>query len=354
MLDFHRPFFYILMLEKVLKGIHKLLMARRKAKTAVGRFLYALRYRIGEYALRGFVATLPWLPYRLLVYFTNFWAWVTIGVLWKYRNRMEANIRLALGGQIAKPAERKALVWHAWRNFAQGVLETSAAMHFSKERIISSVRLDGEEHLKRALAQGRGVLALSAHLGSFPMIGARLAAGGYPFSVVVKHPGDERFARLIDDYRAQLGMQTISAKPRREAVRGILKALRQNRIVLVIADEFKSGGVMVDFMGQTSPAPRGPATLALRTGAVTLPMFATRRRDGSLVLSVGPEIEPVQVKNLEESVAATTALFTRHLEEAIRRYPDQWNWLGFPRDGRIARSEVGRLETPQDADSRTT
>ena len=175
----------------------------------------------------------------------------------------------------------------------------------------------------------------------------RLAASGYPFSVVVKHPNDERFAQLVNDYRAQLGIETISAKPRREAVRGILKALRKNGIVMVIADEFKSGGVMVDFMGQPSPAPRGPASLALRTGAATLPMFATRRSDSSWVLSIGAEIEPVRKNDLEQSVAATTALYTRHLEDAIRGYPDQWNWLGFPRNGRIPRSEIGRQESPR-------
>jgi KDO2-lipid IV(A) lauroyltransferase len=255
---------------------------------------------------------------------------------------MEENVSMALAKTIHSPAERKALIWRAWSNFAQGILETSAVMHFSKERIISTVLLEGEDHLKEALVRRRGVLALSAHLGSFTMIGARLAAVGYPFSVVVKHPGDDRFARLIDGYRARVGIQTIAAKPRREAVRGILKALRENRIVLVIADEFKSGGVMVDFMGRRLPAPRGPATLALRTGAVTLPMFATRRADGSLVLTVGPEIKPVETAELEGSVGATTALYTRHLEETIRRYPDQWNWLGFPRNGKLSRGEVAR------------
>jgi KDO2-lipid IV(A) lauroyltransferase len=123
---------------------------------------------------------------------------------------------------------------------------------------------------------------------------------------------------------------------------------------LVIADEFKSGGVMVEFMGQLSPAPRGPATLALRTGAVALPMFATRRADGSLLLSIGAPIEPVQVKTLEESVSATTALYTRHLEGAIRQHPEQWNWLGFPRNGRIPRSEYGKPPaTPSQLDAAT-
>jgi KDO2-lipid IV(A) lauroyltransferase len=303
-----------------------------------------VRYRIGEYALRSFVATLPWIPLRWLVHFTNFCAAVAFVCLWKYRRRMEENVAMALGAEISDPAERKVLVGRAWKNFARGVLDTTAAMRFSSERIVSTVALEGEEHLRRALAKGRGVLALSAHLGSFTMIGARLAASGFPFSVVVKQPADERFARLIDGYRAQLGVQTISAKPRREAVRGILKALRENKIVLVIADEFRSGDLMVDFMGQRAPAPRGPATLALRTGAVTLPMFATRRADDSLVLAIGAAIEPVERDQLEESVVATTALYTRHLETAIRRYPDQWNWLGLPRrDGKMSRAEMARL-----------
>jgi Kdo2-lipid IVA lauroyltransferase/acyltransferase len=345
---FHRPFFYAPggALEKPPKRIHKIAMARWKTKTAVGRFFYRLRYRIAEYTLRGVVAIVPWIPYRLLVLFGFCCARATFGLLWQYRRRMEKNVAQALGGEISKRSQRRALIWGAWKNFARGMLETCAVMHFSKERVISTVVLSGEEHLKHALAKGKGVLALSAHLGTFTMIGARLAASGYPFSVVVKHPGDDQFARLIDDYRTQLGMQSIAAKPRREAVRGILKALRQNRIVLVIADEFKSGGVMVDFLGQRLPAPRGPATLALRTGAVVLPMFATRQVDGSLRLSIEPQIEPVELDDLEQSVLATTALFTRHLERAIRQHPDQWNWLGFPRSRSISRSTYSKAAPP--------
>ncbi len=316
-----------------------MLARRSKQRAKIAQFFYSARYRVGEYALRVFVAALPWVPYRLLVLFTHFWAGVTFGCLWRYRRRMLANVSKGLADTLSDPQERKALVWRAWRNFAQSVLEASAVVHFSRERIIAAVQLEGEEHLKRALALGRGVIALSAHLGSFAMIGSRLAASGYPFSVVVKHPGDERFAQLMNDYRAQVGIHTIPAKPRREAVRGILRALRDNRIVLVIADEFKSGGVTVDFMGQSSSAPRGPATLALRTGAVTLPVFAVRRPDGSLTLSVGAEIEPIRKDDLDESVAVTTALFTRHLEAMIRRYPDQWGWLGFPRENRMPRKD---------------
>lgn len=319
-----------------------MLLRKRKKRPALNQLLYDARYRLGEYALRAFVGGLPRVPYGALVLFTNFWAWVTFRCLWQYRQRMLANVTRALGGTMQNAGERKALVWRAWKNFALTVLEAAAVMHFPKEKVIATTRLEGEEHLKKALEKGRGVIALSAHLGSFSRIGARLAVSGYPFSAVVKHPGDERFAQLMNEYRARVGVQTISAKPRREAVRGILRALRANRIVLVVADEFKSGGIMVDFMGHRAAAPRGPATLALRTGAVTLPVFAIRQPDHSLVLSIGPEIKPIEKGDLEESVAATTALFTRHLEAMIRRYPEQWNWIGFPRENRVAREKHAR------------
>lgn len=313
-----------------------------KRKFFLGRLFYWLRYRGGECCLRAFIAILPWIPRRLVLLFTAAATRLTFWILWKYRRRMEENLALALGGELAAAREPKAIVWRAWRNFAQSVYETTCAMYDSKEKICSSVALEGEDHLRRALERGRGVIALSAHLGNFTMIGARLAAAGYPFSVVVKQPKDERFARLIDHYRAVVGIQTISAKPRREAARQILKALRRNEVILVIADEFKSGGVEVEFLGRTAPAPRGPATLALRTGAAVLPTFVTRDREDRLTLRIGAEIELAKTGDLQGDVSANAALFARHLEAMVRRYPDQWNWLGFHRDGRIPRSEIGK------------
>lgn len=306
---------------------------------------------MGEYALRGTMAILGKLPGVFLDLYALSLARLAFVFARGYRRRMEENVALALGEELPSPQSRKELVRRAWLSFARGVADTIRVMHLSKREIISFMELEGEEHIKRALEKGKGVIALSAHLGSFTVIGARLAAAGYPFSVVVKHPTDERFARLIDSYRAQIGIHTISAKPRREAVRGILRALRENRIVLVIADEFKSGDVMVDFLGLRVPAPRGPATLALRTGAVTLPMFAHRRADDSLHLAVGEPIAPVMSEDLEESVRETTALLTRHLEAAVRRYPDQWNWLGLPRrDGKLPRLQLARLRRGSAAD----
>jgi KDO2-lipid IV(A) lauroyltransferase len=330
-----------------MKRIHKSRMPRRQSlprpkRTPTAEFFHSLRYRAGEYALRSFLLLLPWIPYRWLETFTSTMAQFAFLVLWKYRTRMEESIAKAFGDRMSDPVERLALMRRAWKNFARGVLDTMVIMHKLPAQVIDVVAVDGEEHLKRALSKGNGVIALSAHLGAFTLIGARLAAAGYPFSVVVKHPPDERFAKVMNDLRAQIGVDTISARPRQEAVKGILRALRRNGIVLVIADEFKSGGVDTTFMGQRAAAPRGPASLALRTGAAIVPIFAPREPDGSVILQIAPELELMRYGDVEASVAETTRLFSQCIEEAIFRYPDQWNWLGFPRPDRISRAEYYR------------
>ena len=319
-------------------------MVRKPGKSKLRELLYNFRYRFGEQALRSFVHILPYIPNGMTRGFTRLMARTTFIFMRGYRKRMAENIESVLGQEIPDPRERQKLAWRAWLNFALGVLETARVMYFSKEKIISTVVLEGEEHIQRALEKGKGVLALSAHLGNFTLIGARLAASGYPFSAVIKSPRNQRFAKLLDHYRRQIGIHTIAAKPRRQAVRGILQALRENRIVLIIADEFRSGDVMVDFFGVKVPAPRGPATLALRTEAATLPMFAIRRAD-RIVLRVDAPLLPLRSDDLEASVVGTTALYTRRIEAAIREYPDQWNWIGLQRrDGEMSHADMALIQ----------
>ncbi|MBM4298172.1 MAG: hypothetical protein FJ143_10575, partial [Deltaproteobacteria bacterium] len=130
-------------------------MVRRRS--ALGAFFYDLRYRIGEYALRGFIRCLPYIPFAVVELFTSLTSRATYYLIWRYRRRMEENIGATLSREIADPAERKKLVWQAWRNLARTMLDTTAIMHCSKEAIVARVRLEGEEHLQAALRQGRGV-----------------------------------------------------------------------------------------------------------------------------------------------------------------------------------------------------
>ena len=295
-----------------------------KERFPLMKFLYWILYRAAEYSLRTIIFLVPRIPRRVLVLMTSATVHLTFAILWPYRKLMEENASMALNDGPLPVERRKLVARMAWRNFVQGLYETACTLSMSRDMICASVPIEGEKYLQQALKKGKGVIALGAHLGNFTMIGPRVAAAGYPFSILVKHPSDQRLARLLDSYRAKRGMKTISAKPRRQAARQILIALRRNEVVCILPDVFKTGKVNTQFLGSTVYVRRGPVTLALRAGAAVLPMCVTRDAEDRLTLRISPEIDLVKTGDPQEDVTANLALFSRHLEDTIRRYPDQW------------------------------
>ena len=104
--------------------------------------------------------------------------------------------------------------------------------------------------------------------------------------------------------------------------------LRRNEVAIVIADEYRAGsGIDVPFFGLAVLARRGPATLALRTGAAVVPMYMVRDSAGSLTLVIEPEMELVRSGATQAEVKENTLRMTQWLERVVRAYPDQWNWM---------------------------
>ena len=312
-------------------------MARRKPDRR-SRLPYRIRYRTGEYLVRALVAVLGRLPASARPYL----AWVveqaSYLLLWQFRKRMRDTLQLTMGEELPTDAERRAVVRGAWRNFTHALVETFASLYMTREELCSQIEIKGEERLRAALARGKGVIALSAHFGNFTIIGPRLLAQGHDFSVVIKLPQESRFAALQNEYCARAGVNVIPARPSRAAVAQIIAALRRNGIVLLIPDEFKTRGVEVDFLGRRAPAPKGPITLAQRTGAAVLPVFMVRDARDRLTLHVEPEVRFVQTDDREADLRTNARLFVKEIEKMVRRHPDHWSWMGFrrPRKGDAA------------------
>ncbi len=296
--------------------------------------LYRARYRAGGYVLRAFVGSLRWLPAWATPCIAGIVERVGRVLLWRYRKRMQDTLAQTMAEELPSETERRTVVHRAWRNFAQSFLEAFATLHMADEEICSRIEIDGEEHLHAALARNKGVLALSAHLGNFPMIGPRLVAQGYDFSVVLKLAQEEGFAALQHEYVTRAGAKIIPARPRRESVPRIIQALRRNGIVLVVPDEFRSAGVEVDFLGHRAPAPKGPVTIAQRTGAAVVPLFMVRDDNNRLTLHVKPELRFVSTGDREADLRTNARLFVEEIENMVRRHPDQWSWMGFRKPGK--------------------
>jgi len=181
----------------------------------------------------------------------------------------------------------------------------------------------GLEHLEAARRAGRGALLLTGHYGHFELLGAWLGRL-HPVDFVVKPLSNPGVEAMLSSWRAEAGVGSI---PLGAGVRRVFESLRANRWIALLADQdARSHGAFVPFFGRLCSTPKGPAELALRTGAPIIMGFAHREPDGRHVLEVHPPLA-VSDPRAPGAVESLTAGHTAMLEAEVRRYPEAWFWL---------------------------
>ncbi len=233
------------------------------------------------------------------------------------RAAVRANLRHVLG---QPPPER--LVRAVFQHGALNYYDILRLPRLDATTLRAVVEVRGWEHLEAARARGRGVLLVTAHLGSVSLVGQMVAVGGCPANVVVEAI-EPRLLELLGRLRARHGITPLPAGP--GLLRAIVAALGRNEVVGLLSDRDVLGnGVEVTFFGARTHLPGGAAGLGLRTGAAVLPAFTARRPDGGYLGWFEPPVALVQSGNVRADVQANTERITRVVEAAIRRYPEQW------------------------------
>lgn len=186
------------------------------------------------------------------------------------------------------------------------------------------VRVSGLGRLEAARARGRGVVVMTAHLGNWEVGPTVARLHGLAFTSVyqrVRNPYLDAAVRRIRTLHGQgLALRGMG-------LRGAIEALRRNELVAFLPDQDAGPrGVFVPFFGRPASTARGPAEIALRTGAAVLPIFVLRRGDSYEVL-IEKEIIFHRAAPREAEVTRITAAYSRALEARIREAPEQYFWL---------------------------
>jgi KDO2-lipid IV(A) lauroyltransferase len=286
------------------------------------RLKRALRYGL----LRAAVAVIGWLP---------------LGVAQRAGEALGlAAFRLA-GGERRKAleslgrafpektdAERLALARACFRHLGRCAFEAAVAPRLSTAQFDQLVEAPEPALavVRGALGRGRGMVAVTGHVGHWELLGWAMVRHGIPLHVIAKENVDPRLTALVDRFRSRGGVRTIwRASP--GSAMAMLRALRRGAMLgLLIDQDTRVQSLFVPFFGAPAATPRAAADLVLRTGAAALVTFAPRGADGRYHLTAA-EVEVPAIGDAEADAVELTRRFSAAIEEAIRRAPAQWVWM---------------------------
>lgn len=242
------------------------------------------------------------------------------------RRQVERNLRRILGPETTG-REFDRLVEATFADYARYYVESFRLPDMSVHDIDAGFTVEGFEHLEDAVAQGPGPILALPHLGGWEWAGFWLTlVPRYRVTVVVEQLQPPELHDWFVDFRHRLGMNVVPLGP--DAGAAIVRAIRNGDVVCLLCDRDVGGAsVEVEFFGERTRVPAGPATMALRTGCKVLPT-AVYHTDYGTHAVVGPDsgFERTGAR-LRDDVTASTQLITTALEDLIRRAPTQWHLM---------------------------
>src|SRR5580692_4668909 len=234
---------------------------------------------------------------------------------------------LALAFPEKSEAERARILRGEFTSLGRQLAELCQFPRYTLENIEQVVVYDGLENFERAYARGKGVLFLTAHFGGWELSAFAHSLHGHWLHVVMRPMDNPYLDRLVQSYRTMHGNKVVDKD---DFVRGLLAAMKAGETVGILMDTNMTPpqGVFVNVFGIPACTASGLARIALRTDAAGVPGFTIwDEKLGKYRLRFDPALELIRTGDLEADIVANTQMFTRVIEDYVRKYPEQWLWV---------------------------
>ncbi|MBN2205804.1 MAG: lysophospholipid acyltransferase family protein [Candidatus Aminicenantes bacterium] len=242
----------------------------------------------------------------------------------RHRRLAQANLRTAFGGALAERARRR-IARDSFRHFGATLFDTFKLSEKGPDGIAARITVEGGEHLRAALREGKGVLLFTAHFGNWEVGSVPIARTGR-LNVVARALDNAFLEKELSAVRTGLGAEVIY---KTGAARPILQALARNEIVAILMDQnvLRSQAVFVDFFGKPAATTPAPASFHLRTGAPLLPAFCVPGPPLDYRLTIHPPLRVRCEGDPGRDMLKITQACTKMIEDAIRERPGLWLWF---------------------------
>jgi Kdo2-lipid IVA lauroyltransferase/acyltransferase len=282
------------------------------------------RYRLEARAAALAARTIARLPRRSMLAVGRW-----LGTLWGELDRRHVAIAAA-NLRRSFPHWDEARAWRTaravYRHFGAAMIDLLWLDARSGEEVRALVEVQGREHVEAAMAQGKGALLVTGHIGNWELHG--LAHGDLfgPIGVIARPLDNPALDRRLCALRARGGNTVIF---KQKALATVIRLLREGRGVAVLIDQNvqEKDGIFVEFFGRPAATTTVAAALGLKTGCALVPTHTVLLPDGRYRLVYEPPVALEPTGDRGADIAALTQALTRRIESWVGETPEQWLWL---------------------------
>ncbi len=280
-----------------------------------------MKHLLAYLALRAGVGIVGLLPAGLARSLGEFGGWIWHRFATGRRTMAQRHMRRVLGPDADAAAAAKKVMVSYGRYWAEALWARSRRV----PQMMAGTTVVGLDKLVNAREQGIGMIYALPHMGNWEAAAPVSVDVDVPVLAVAEKLANERITDWFTAMRAEFGIEIVLATGSATVMRSLEEGLAENKAVALLSDrDLKGRGVEVEFFGEKTTMPAGPATLALRTGAPLFPCGCYFTDDGHHIVVKDPIPMPTDGTRTEKIQKITQDL-AYELEAIIREAPMQWH-----------------------------
>lgn len=255
----------------------------------------------------------------------NFFSWFAYSVDKKHRKIAQVNLDLAFE-ERKTDEEKEQIIKQCYKNLIYNLADFVRNQGISKEELQQKVSFKNEHFVKEALENDKRIIAVTAHYGNWELLGLSVAAFLHPMTVVGRDLDSPVMNEILEENRNQLNMDVIS---KTGAMKGMISALKNNRIVGILVDQNTSNeeGVLIDFFGKKARHTPSVALLAKKFDTVIIPVFIKTFDHLNYVVEFEEPFLYEETGNKEQDILNCVQKQADITQKIIEEKPDEWFWL---------------------------
>lgn len=287
--------------------------------------MISLREWILYTIVKFFSLTFMALPLRIALFLGKISGLLAYYLDIKHKNLAYTHIKLALSKELGSPKKIREITKRLFMNLGMNLSETLRLPKIDKNYIKKYIRIEGEEFLKEALKNQRGVIVFGSHFGSWELFFATVSLLGYRASIFTRE--QYRFNslnELLNSWRKSKGCRVLIVG---EDTKEAIKRLKSNEIVGLVSDHGGREGIPIEFFGRKALTPTGVIRFAHLLDTPILPIYIVRIKGPYHKIKILSPLLLEETGDEEKDLIANLERINRILEEYIKEYPVQYHWF---------------------------